>query len=468
MVASDIPVGTGFSPNILDLREFLKLANSANGNRAEMERLVSEAPVRIKNPGKNLTRRMRQHPWEAAVQYELIDESTRKPLPIVQDLLALPDPQIYERFAKHILTNCRGPEFVQGVKSFLKEARAAGTAISADLMSQYFRTHGLNVTEHNTAINSMRMWLSKGGVYAWKGSTMWDADEDVVKHLLGIDMDEIAAISGWSRDHIQLAKALCRMRPKGYVKAADVRLNAEQMLPHTLPRSSNRILFKPLLEAQYITMQSAGTGGGKSAKIATTSKFDADVFEPFLKNAHKMLKTAIFRLYGWDPGRIKTGLGSHSTTEKGMALEAYAIRVMRLMNLRFATWRQRSAATGGAEVDATFAGLLGGIPTRWQVQCKNTKTEVRLDDVAKEVGLVPLTKATHILVLSNQKFTRPAVKFAQDTMRESSITVFLIGGDDFKRVLEDGGVGLLHVIRKQALEALELHEVGAEGSQGKN
>jgi hypothetical protein len=457
LLASDIPVGTQFSPNVLDLRAFLKLAVAQDGNRTEMERLVSEAPVRILNPGKAMKRRMRQLPWEAAAAYGLIEETSWKPLPLAVELAALPDDQMYARFGKHILHNCRGLEFVRGVQAFLKEARASGGPINADVISQYFRNHGLHVIEHNTAINSMRMWLSKAGVYPWKGSTAWDADEDLVANLAGLNMDDIAAISSWSREHIELAKALCRMNPSGEVKAADVRASAETMLAYTLPRSSNRLLFKPLLEAGYVTMKSKGTAEGKSAKIAVTPKFRADVLAPFLENAHKLMGTALFRLYGWDPDRIRSGLARNKTTEKGMALEAYAVRVMRLMNLRFVSWRQRSAATGGAEVDATFTGLLGGVPTRWQVQCKNTKTEVRLDDVAKEVGLVPLTKATHILVLSNQKFTRAAIKFAQDTMKQSSVTLFLVGGDDFKRVLDDGGAALLNVVRKQSLGALELH-----------
>jgi hypothetical protein len=463
--ASDIPVGTQFSPNVLDFRALLKLAIDKDGDRAELERLVSEAPVRIKNPGKKMDRRMRQLPWEAAAAYGLLEETTWKPRPIVHELVALPDSEMYPRFAKHILLNCRGVEFVRGVQAFLKEARAAGGKINADLISQYFRNHGLHVVEHNTAINSMRMWLSKGGVYPWKGSTMWDANDDVVTALVGLNMDEIAAISSWSREHIELAKALCRMNPKGEVKAADVRASAETMLPYTLSRASNRILFKPLLEAGYVAMKTGGTAEGKSAKVAVTDRFRADVLAPFLENAHKMLGNALFRLYDWDPERIRKGLESSKTSEKGMALEAYAVRVMRLMNLRFVTWRLRSSATGGAEVDATFTGLLGGVPTRWQVQCKNTKTEVRLDDVAKEVGLVPLTKATHILVLSNQKFTRAAVTFARDTMRESPVTLFLVGGDDFRRVLDDGGAALLSVIRRQSEDALELHQSGDEASE---
>lgn len=112
--------------------------------------------------------------------------------------------------------------------------------------------------------------------------------------------------------------------------------------------------------------------------------------------------------------------------------------VMRLLGLRFIGWRRRARqTTGNAEVDVLMAGLFGAAPTTWQVQCKNTPSvPVALQDVAKEVGLIPLTRATHILMLANAPLTRDARRYADAIMQNSSVTVFLLDRTDFEAVRE--------------------------------
>ena len=93
---------------------------------------------------------------------------------------------------------------------------------------------------------------------------------------------------------------------------------------------------------------------------------------------------------------------------------------------------KKSWETGESEVDVLIAGLSGGMPTTWQVQCKNTpSSSVRLEDVAKEVGLLPLTNATHILLVANSSFTGDARDFAMQTMLQSPVTIFLLDKKDF-------------------------------------
>ena len=73
---------------------------------------------------------------------------------------------------------------------------------------------------------------------------------------------------------------------------------------------------------------------------------------------------------------------------KGLALEALAFKIMRLLDMDYVATRLRGAQTGGAEVDLVFQSARL-VFSRWQIQCKNTP-RVALDDVAKEVGLNPL------------------------------------------------------------------------------
>lgn len=111
-----------------------------------------------------------------------------------------------------------------------------------------------------------------------------------------------------------------------------------------------------------------------------------------------------------------------------------------MMGFRFVGWRKRAKATGGAELDVVMTGLIAGLPTYWQIQCKNTpKGSVDIEDVAKEVGLAPVTKASHILILANCKFTDDAVRYAQEVMRETALVIFLLDSDDFERIKKSPG-----------------------------
>ena len=57
--------------------------------------------------------------------------------------------------------------------------------------------------------------------------------------------------------------------------------------------------------------------------------------------------------------------------------------------------------------------------------------------MGKEVGLLPLTHATHILIFANADFTQDAHKFAQEIMLQSSVTIFLLGKTDFETIKAD-------------------------------
>jgi len=143
-------------------------------------------------------------------------------------------------------------------------------------------------------------------------------------------------------------------------------------------------------------------------------------------------------------------MASNDTFIKGQALEAYAIYLLRLLGLRFVDWRKRGQETGGAEIDAVMTGTIGAMAAVWQIQCKNTPgSTLRTDDVAKEVGLLPLTKATHILILVNGRISGDARRYADDVVRNSPTTIFLIDKGGFDQIKADPA-DLFRLLREQA------------------
>lgn len=108
-----------------------------------------------------------------------------------------------------------------------------------------------------------------------------------------------------------------------------------------------------------------------------------------------------------------------------------AIYLTRLIDLDFKGWHTRSADTGGAEVDVIVEGARL-IFSRWQIQAKNTKT-VRLDDIAKEVGLsLTFVYSNVVMVVTTGDFTKDAYSYAQHVMKTWNLNVILLNGTELE------------------------------------
>jgi hypothetical protein len=434
---SQIPVGTQFSPTLIDLSAYVRMVVENSGNEQILKKKVVLPPVRKKVYVSQPTKRMIGLPLEAGVQYGLLTRGTYEATDLAKELAKLQEPQIHEAFARHILVNLNGLRVVEAIQEMERDHKK----ITGDSLAQYLTDQGSRVTVHNTAINTMRMWLAEAGLFpkAKKNNEAWIPDREIKKKLLGMDDEVIAALASLSQEQIAFTRALCRLEPEGWILASDVRDLAETSFAVRFGRSSlpNEIL-KPLQEAGFIEYTTRGTKGGKASKLRITEKFKTEVIKPFLERTLGSLNLALTAYYQTRPADFFGEMQSPDTYKKGRALEAFTIYVMRILGLRFLGWRRRARETGQSEVDVLLAGLSGGMPTTWQVQCKNTPSSpVRLEDVAKEVGLLPLTNATHILVIANSSFTEDARKFVMQTMLKSPVTIFLLGKKDFDVIRTD-------------------------------
>lgn len=447
---SQIPVGTGFSPDLVSLPDYVRAVVLHSGDPEALEKAINAAPVWI---GKKLrtTRRTRRHPMEAGVQYGLLTPKTYEATDLARRLASLSESEekLYRAFARHILMNLGGLRVVEAAQEMLLDGRK----VTGDSLAQYLSDQGFRVSVHNTAINTMRMWLGKAGLFPESGrrAGAWRPDPAVKEQLVGMDDDMIAALAALTPEQIAFVKTLVRLDPEDWVPAAEVRDLAEAAEGVRIGRGSlpNEVL-RPLKAAGLIEYRTGGRKSGKTSELKTTKAFRAEVLEPFLEGTLKDLDPTLTAYYRARPADIYASLGSKDKHEKGQALEAFAVMVMRLLGLRFVAWRRRAADTGFSEVDVLMAGLFGAVPTMWQVQCKNTPSgQVRLEDVAKEVGLIPLTRATHILVLANAPFTRDARRYADEIMKHSSVTIFLLDRADFEAIRKNPA-NLGHILQKQA------------------
>lgn len=395
-------------------------------------------------------------PLEAAVQYGLLEPETYKASSLSLRLAAIEgEEEFYAAFSRHILLNLGGLRVVEAIQEMLADQRP----VTGDTLAQYLTDQGFRVTVHNTAINTLRMWLAKAGLFSvGKGKNIWIPDPAVKARLLGLMDQTIAALASLTAEQQAFTLALCRLEPVDWIAAADVRDLTEIDSTVRIGRASlPKEVLGPLQNAGLIEYETGGTKSGKTSRLRLTPLFRSEVLKPFLENALADLDPALTAYYRMRPEDIYAALDSDDKGARGKALEAYTIYVMRLLGLRFRAWRKRAQETGHSEVDVLMAGLFGILPTTWQIQCKNTpRTAFSLDDLAKEVGLLPLTGATTILVVANAPITRDAYRFAHEAMLRSSVVIFLLDRDDF-RAIRENPANMARILRRKAEEINQLH-----------
>ena len=150
---------------------------------------------------------------------------------------------------------------------------------------------------------------------------------------------------------------------------------------------------------------------------------------------------------------IRGELGSSERHIRGLALEALAFKLMRLVDLAYVATRLRGSATGGAEVDLVFQSARL-VFSRWQVQCKNTD-RVSLDDVAKEVGLTHFLKSNAIVMVTTGEIGGEARRYANRIMADSNLCIIMVDGGDLARI-EIRPAVVIDVFHREARHAMEL------------
>jgi site-specific DNA-methyltransferase (cytosine-N4-specific) len=199
----------------------------------------------------------------------------------------------------------------------------------------------------------------------------------------------------------------------------------------------------------------AGTGAHGSApfQVTLTDKARTELIVPLFDALDRQIGIELRPLLQKSIAEILEDVKSQDQYVKGLALEALAIHLMRLIDLKYVATRLRGAATGGAEVDLIFecARLLF---SRWQVHCKNSDT-VSLDEVAKEVGLTFQLKSNVVMVVSTGDFSSDVRQYAQVVMQTSNIDIVLLDSHDLTRIAENP-TSIGEILNREAKRAMSI------------
>ena len=355
---------------------------------------------------------------------------------------------MYHEFARHILLKLRGLDLVQCTQDLTQR----DVKLTKQTIAKELTYRGFHVPRNGTHLNGMRQWFEMAGLVE---PGKWEVNQAVLKHLLGqVDSVELDTYAQLSSEQKAFALAFARLNTdvalSNKVASYASALYGVEFPDGGLPQST---LFA-LQNAGLITCEKTTSGqGAKPYLVRPTEKLKNEFLEPIFQAMEKSTGIQYRKLIRMPLSDILDGLEKESKHEKGLALEALAFYVSRLIDLQFVKWRLRSSETGGAELDVIMesANLLF---SRWQIQCKNS-AHATLDDIAKEVGLATIIKSNVIMIVTTGTIGDKAKAFAAEVMRETNHQVILLQKGHLKRLKADP-TEISDMLRSQSEDAMSL------------
>ncbi|MBM3254643.1 MAG: restriction endonuclease, partial [Candidatus Omnitrophica bacterium] len=431
MAISDIPFGAQFSPNQIDLPRLLSLCEEHQGNRKELEAAIQREFFSTKGGDAYNQAKLANNTALGMIAYGVIDRKGTL-TDLGKELLLLQDnpPQLYKRFAQHILLKLRGLDLVQTAQ----DMQARGERYDLVKFRQWLEERGIHIPRGAVHMSSMRLWLEKAGLVT---STDWQIDYSRLESLLGVGTTEIDTLAMLTPEQKAYIKTISNIPAKGSYPANEIERLATQLygVKYNEKMLPKQILY-PLQDIGYIEItKPTGGRGAKPFLVKPTEKVKSELIAPLLEALEKQAASDLRPLLRKPLGDILKDLTHRNKHIKGLALEALAFYLMRLIDLNYIATRLRGQATGGAEVDLIFEGTRF-IFSRWQIQCKNTPT-VSLDDVAKEVGLTHQLKSNVVMVVSTGSIGEEARKFSHHVMNTTNLDIILVDRTDLEKIKQN-------------------------------
>lgn len=457
MAKSDLPFGSEFSPSVVDLAWTLETAKNSAGAWRAFEDAVYQKYFEATETDEKNSRKLANNVKLSMAAYGIIQDTKDTRLSAFgEDLYALREDKerLYKRLAKHILLSLHGLTFIETIK----DMQVGGEKVTLNKLRTWLEDRGVHFPRGGKHPSIMRLWLEKAGIF----DSRWRINDARLEEVLGLSDEDIEALSGLTAEQKAYLRALANIGDDKPRYSNDIEKLAastygikfdEKNLPKT-------VLY-PLRDAGFIDLKRETAGrGAKPFSVTPTEKVVKEVFGPLLEQAEKWAEKDLRHLLRKPLEEILSELDAVSTYEKGLALEALAFKLMRLIDLSYVKTRLRGIATAGAEVDLVFESSRL-VFSRWQVQCKNVKTGVSLDDVAKEVGLTHMLKSNVIVMISTGMIGRDARHYANMIMKESNLCIVMIDRDDIEAI-QANPPAIVDTFNREARQTMKLKALPEE------
>ncbi len=449
---SDLPFGSEFSPSQIELLTVLEMAEIYGGDWHAFEDAVRDTYFEGYKTSDYNRGKLANNTKLGMIAYGIIDRDAAL-TPFGKELLALKDDEkaLYKRLAKHILVNRHGMTLVRCIQDMV----AAGEQVNLTTLREGLAARGVHYPPGGKHPSMMRLWLAKAGVFV---GNRWQVDPHQIEDILGLNPDEFEVLAEFTPEQRAFLRALANTATTEPQGANEIAKLAAATYGVKFPEKSlPKLVLNALEEAGYITAEKTTTGrGAKPFQVAPTPKLLVDVVDPLLEQIKGQIDPKLLTLLRTPLSAILTEMESKDRYRAGLALEALAFKIMRLLDMTYVATRLRANQTGGAEVDLIFESVRL-VFFRWQVQCKNT-ARVSLDDVAKEVGLTHFLKSNVIVIVTTGEIGGEARRYANKIMMDSNLAIVMLDGGDLKTISEHP-VAILRAFEREARHAMNLKKL---------
>ena len=380
----ELPFGSEFSPSQIDLPELLTICKENEGDREKLEDAIKNRFFPHHGNGSESNKKKLAMNCRLGLRsYGIVDDSCFL-TDLGTSLYSLKDheEELYKALARHILLHLNGMGFVQ----CMKDMNAALEKITLQTMRPELEIRGITYPSGGKHPSIMRLWLAKAGVFSKSG---YFVNEDKLNEILGGN-DDMTKLRMLTKEQRYFLLALLNTGVKDYQSAAQITRLATTTYGVAYPEKSlPKAVLNDIEAAGYIEVQKSTTGrGAKSHLCRPTEKACKEIMEPLIDQLREQTDPRLIEMLTKSIPDILRDINSPNTYTKGIALEALAFKLLRILGLDHLATRVRAEATGGNEVDLLFqSGRL--LYSRWQVQCKNASS-VSIDHVAREVGLTQI------------------------------------------------------------------------------
>ena len=457
---TNLPFGDAFSPKQIEVADdeeelvvILELVKQYEGNPDafddQIERKYFPTPDRAKNVRLGLSPAGYDITNEDFYFTDLGEE--------LYDLRDDPD-EMYDRFAQYILRHLHGLKGIEIVEDLQAQGRKT---INQNVKQEFRDQYDFHINESSNHWSQMRAWMAKADVVNTR-THHYDISRSKIEELLGVDSDDILELDDLEDHQQAFLRAIALIDPDGPIKNSAIKAIAEEAYDVDISQSNiSRRTLDPLKDAGYIDWTHTS---GKPNLVEPTDKFEAELLKPILEDVADRVGVprSVLRL-SFD--EIQQQMDSKSTYEKGVALETLTVKIGRLLGLDFAGWRVRGRKTGGSEVDVVMDDI-GITFNRFQIQCKNIKSQLETKHVAREVGIARMLQTNTILMVARGGVSTDARLYANRVMRHENIAVMFLT-DDVLNELDQNEDHLLTALRGESrrihnLKQLEEGEVESD------
>lgn len=457
MPRSDLPFGSEFSPAQIDLPVLLELAHVHGSDWKAFENSVHDCYFSGHETSAYNRKKLANNTKLSLRAYGLIGDADTTLSKVGKALYDVRENThtLHEDFARHILKNHQGMNFVQCIL----DMQAAGETVNLNSLRHWLKERGIVVPRGGKHMSTLRLWLERAGVFVVR----YRVDRKRLNDILGVGVEEFEALAMLSQEQRAFLKTICNIEKRGPHSSNDIEKLATATYGVVFNEKSlpKQVLY-PLQDAGYISLTRGTKVAGRGAKpfrVCSTEKLSVEIVTPLIEQLELQVHADLRPLLRKSLEEIRGELNSNDRHIRGLALEALAFKLMRLIDLTYVATRLRGHATGGAEVDVIFESARL-VFTRWQVQCKNTR-RVSLDDVAKEVGLTHFLKSNAIVIVSTGSIGNEARRYADKIMADSNLCIVMMDGHDLD-LIEARPSAVVDVLTREAHHAMDLKRLESQ------